>query len=136
MAAEIAFIALGSNLGDRRDHLERARTELDALPGTRVVAASGIEETSPIGPADQPAYLNQMLGVETTLAPDALMSELLRIERAHGRVRGERWGPRTLDLDIVEFGNRQLKTASLTIPHPELPNRDFWLRQLAEVKRA
>ena len=131
---EVAYIALGSNLGDRHTHLEKAYAELDQLAGSRIVAASDVEETAPLGAADQPAYLNQMIALETTLTPESLMTELLRIERAHGRVRNERWGSRTLDLDIVEFGNVTMNRPELRIPHPGLPDRDFWQRQLAQVK--
>lgn len=132
---ERVFIALGSNLGDRQAHLAYARAALDSLPGTRVVAATDIEETAPVGPVEQPAFLNQMLLLTTPLGPHALLEACLAIERAAGRVRGERWGPRTLDLDIVRFGDRVLNDPALTLPHPELPNRDWWQRELAALSR-
>lgn len=132
--SEVAFIALGSNLGDRHGYLARARTKLAALPGSHVVAESTIEETPPLGASDQPPYLNQMIALETILAPETLMAEMLRIEREEGRERRERWSARTLDLDIVEFGEQEVYSRGLMIPHPELGNRDFWQRQLAEVK--
>ena len=132
--SEVAFIALGSNLGDRHGYLARARTKLAALPGSHVVAESAIEETPPLGASDQPPYLNQMIALETILAPETLMAEMLRIEREEGRERRERWSARTLDLDIVEFGEQEVYSRGLMIPHPELGNRDFWQRQLAEVK--
>jgi len=131
---DVAYIALGSNLGDRQGYLSRARLALAALSDSRIHAESDIEETPPLGPVAQPSYLNQMIALETTLAPEDLMLELLRIERDEGRLRGERWGARTLDLDLVAYGNRELRSETLTIPHPELPNRDFWQRQLAAVK--
>lgn len=97
------------------------------------MAASAVEETTPLGGKDQPPYLNQMVLLETTLEPRALLEALHDIEHQQGRQRTERWGSRTLDLDIVRFGNRQVSEADLIIPHPELPNRDFWRRELAEL---
>lgn len=132
--AELAFIALGSNLGDRAGYLARARSALAALPGCRLLAESDVEETEPIGPVGQGAYLNQMVALETTLEPHALLAALQRIEHAEGRVRGERWGPRTLDLDIVLFGGRTVTSPALTLPHPELPHRAFWLAELAQLR--
>jgi 2-amino-4-hydroxy-6-hydroxymethyldihydropteridine diphosphokinase len=127
------YVALGSNLGDRAAHLATARARLGALPGTRVIAVSRVEETEPLGPVAQEPFLNQMVLVETTLDPAELLRRCLAIERDAGRERRERWGPRTLDLDIVRFGERVLATAELTIPHPELPHRPFWQRELAEL---
>lgn len=132
-SAETVFVALGSNLGDRAAYLAAARDALARLPGTRIVALSDVDETAPLGPPGQGAYLNQMVAVDTTLDPDALLSHLHRIEQAQGRVRGERWGPRTLDLDIVRFGDRRVASADLIVPHPELPHRDFWQRELAQI---
>lgn len=130
---DVAYIALGSNLGDRYARLEEARQALSALPCSRVVASSTIEETEPIGPGAQGAYLNQMVALETGLAPSDLLSALHGIERAAGRERRERWGPRTLDLDIVLYAHQRVHQPGLTVPHPELPNRDFWQRELAEL---
>ena len=127
------YVALGSNLGDRAAHLAHARRRLGALPDTTLVAASRIEETAPLGPIPQGPYLNQMVLLETALTPEQLLSECRTIEAERGRERGERWGPRTLDLDIVRYGERRLQTPELTIPHPELPNRDFWQREIAEL---
>jgi 2-amino-4-hydroxy-6-hydroxymethyldihydropteridine diphosphokinase len=132
-SAETVFVALGSNLGDRAAYLAAARDALARLPGTRIVALSDVEETAPIGPPGQGAYLNQMVAVDTMLDPAALLSHLHRIEQAQGRVRGERWGPRTLDLDIVRFGDRRIASADLIVPHPELPHRAFWQRELAQI---
>ena len=131
---DVAYIALGSNLGDRHGHLRQARDRVASLPGTRIIRESDIEETAPIGPIVQDAFLNQMIAIETTLDPRALLGELQAIERAAGRVRGERWGPRTLDLDIVLIEGRSLNEQGLTVPHPELPARDFWQRELAQVR--
>jgi 2-amino-4-hydroxy-6-hydroxymethyldihydropteridine diphosphokinase len=133
-ARELAYVALGSNLGDRAGHLEAARNALAVLPDTRLVAASAVEETPPLGGMDQPAYLNQMILLETGLDPHALLSACQAIERREGRIRSEHWGSRTLDLDIVRFGDRRVADPDLIIPHPELPNRDFWLRELAELQ--
>jgi 2-amino-4-hydroxy-6-hydroxymethyldihydropteridine diphosphokinase len=128
------FVALGSNLGDRAEHLRAAREALAALPQTALLAASTVEETVPLGGKDQPAYLNQMVMLETALEPRALLAALQSIEHQQGRRRTERWGSRTLDLDIVRFGDRQLQERDLIIPHPELSNRDFWRRELAEIE--
>lgn len=127
------YLALGSNLGDRAAHLAFARERLAALPETRVVAASEIEETAPLGPVPQGPYLNQMVLLQTTLAPRALLAHCAAIERAAGRERGVRWGPRTLDLDIVRYDELCIAEPDLVVPHPELPRRDFWQRELAEL---
>jgi len=127
------YVALGSNVGDRAAHLAHARARLDALPGTRLVAASTVEETAALGPVRQGPYLNQMVLLETTLEPGELLQHCLAIEAERGRTRRERWGPRTLDLDIVRFGARTVHEPGLTVPHPELPNRDFWQREIAQL---
>ena len=127
-------MALGSNLGDRAAHLAHARARLGALPGTRLVAASRVEETMPLGPVAQPPYLNQMVLLETSLTPAELLAHCLAIEVERGRARRERWGPRTLDLDIVRYGEQAVQQPDLTIPHPELRNRDFWRREIAELE--
>lgn len=132
--AEAAYVALGSNLGDRVAHLASGRAALARLPDTTLVAASAIEETAPLGGKSQPAYLNQMVLLETRLGPRELLEACQAIEHAAGRVRGERWGSRTLDLDIVRYGHRRVAEPDLIIPHPELPNRDFWQRELAELQ--
>ena len=131
---ERAYIALGSNLGDRAEHLAAARAALAALPRTRLVAQSRVEETAPLAGMEQPTYLNQMVLLETALEPRALLAACQAIERSRGRVRGERWGPRTLDLDIVRYGHRRIADPDLIIPHPELSHRDFWMRELAELE--
>jgi 2-amino-4-hydroxy-6-hydroxymethyldihydropteridine diphosphokinase len=134
-APEDAWIALGTNLGARARYLAVGRAGLAALPASRLVAVSRIEETDPIGPPGQGAYLNQMALVTTRLDPHDLLDALLAIEGAAGRRRRERWGPRTLDLDIVRFGSRSVTTARLTLPHPALPQRSFWQRALEELAR-
>jgi len=130
---ERAYVALGSNLGDRAAHLAHARSRLNELPRSRVLAVSRVEETAPIGPVAQPPYLNQMVLLETSLSPADLLAHCRAIEAERGRERRERWGPRTLDLDIVRYGARHVREPNLTIPHPELENRDFWQREIAEL---
>ena len=132
--AERAYVALGSNLGDRAGHLAAAREALARLPDTALVAASRVEETAPLAGMAQPPYLNQMVLLETRLSPRELLEACQAIERAEGRVRSERWGARTLDLDIVRYGRQHIREPDLIIPHPELPHRDFWLRELAELQ--
>lgn len=127
------MIALGSNLGDRGAWLSSARSALAMMPDTRLLAASDVEETPPFGPVPQGPYLNQMVAVETSLAPGVLLATLHAIERSLGRVRGARWGPRTIDLDVVLFGDAELTTADLTLPHPGLADRPFWQRELAQL---
>lgn len=129
------FVALGSNLGDRARYLADARAAIDRIPGTHVLAASAIEETAPFGPVPQGPYLNQMLAVDTTLTPGALLAALLDIERNAGRTRTRRWGPRTLDLDVVAYvDGRAVNDTALTVPHPGLADRDFWQREVAELR--
>jgi 2-amino-4-hydroxy-6-hydroxymethyldihydropteridine diphosphokinase len=131
--SDVAYIALGSNVGDRHAHLARARKALETLERTLIVGESSIEETDPLGPVPQGPYLNQMVAIDTSLTPHELLAELQAIEAREGRVRAERWGPRTLDLDIVRFGDRIIDEEALRVPHPELANRDFWQRELAEL---
>ena len=133
LPSERVYVALGSNLGDRDAHLERARRALCALPHTQLLAASSIEETAPLGGMTQPPYLNQMVLLDTRLEPRELLEACQAIERQEGRTRSERWAARTLDLDIVRFGERRVNERDLIIPHPELSHRDFWRRELAEL---
>jgi 2-amino-4-hydroxy-6-hydroxymethyldihydropteridine diphosphokinase len=132
--ADVAFVALGSNLGDREAHLAAARDALAAIPRSRLIATSTVEETAPLGPAGQGAYLNQMVALETELTPWALLAELQLIEQRAGRVRDVRWGPRTIDLDIVTMRDQRAEDEHCRVPHPELPNRDFWQRELTELR--
>jgi 2-amino-4-hydroxy-6-hydroxymethyldihydropteridine diphosphokinase len=132
---ERAFVALGSNLGDRAAHLDRARVALTLVPSTRLAAVSSVEETAPLGAMAQSPYLNQMVALDTSLAPETLLAALHAIERAQGRVRGARWGARTIDLDLVRYGSHRVHTASLRLPHPGIASRDFWQRELAELAR-
>lgn len=129
---DIAYVALGSNLGDRERYLAVARDAIARLPRTTVLAMTDVEETAPFGPP-QPHYLNQMVAIETDLSPHELLGALLDIERAAGRLRREKWGPRTLDLDIVKYEGQVVLEDSLHVPHPGLQDRDFWQRELADL---
>ena len=131
---DIAYIALGSNLGEREQILSRARSAIGEIDGVEVIDASRIEETEPIGPVPQGPFLNQMLSVSTSLSPRGLLGALQEIEHAEGRQRTTRWGPRTLDLDIVMSDGVEFSDEAVTVPHPELANRDFWQRELAELR--
>jgi 2-amino-4-hydroxy-6-hydroxymethyldihydropteridine diphosphokinase len=130
---DVAYIALGSNVGDREQELARARDALARLPGSRIVGMSSVEDTAPIGPVAQGNFLNQMIALETELPPRELLAALQDIERRAGRVRDMRWGPRTLDLDIVRFDTQTVSEPDLQVPHPELERRDFWQRELREL---
>ena len=127
-----AWLALGSNLGDRAGYLAAARA---ALPGAGVelIRESQVAETAPVGVTDQPAFLNQVLAVETALEPGALLEAVKRIERALGRQPRRRWGPREIDIDILRYNGRTVDQPGLRIPHPELQNRPFLLDLLKEV---
>lgn len=131
---DIAYVALGSNLGDRDAHLAMARNALAQIPRSRLIAESTVEETAPLGSVPQGPYLNQMIAIETELSPRELLSELQRIERAAGRTRDARWGPRTLDLDIVRYERQVAAEPDLQVPHPAAEERDFWQRELAELR--
>ena len=129
-----AFVALGSNLGDTQAHLRLALEALARLPQTRLVAQSRLYRTPPWGVLDQPPVLNAAVELETALAPHALLDELSAIEQAAGRLReGERWGPRTLDLDLLHVDGVVLNDARLTLPHPRIAERAFVLLPLAEL---
>jgi 2-amino-4-hydroxy-6-hydroxymethyldihydropteridine diphosphokinase len=133
---DVAYIALGSNLGQREVFLAQARRAIAAIRGTRVLGETVVEETAPIGPVPQGPFLNQMIAIETELSPGELLTELHRIEADAGRVRRTRWGPRTLDLDIVMFEHQSVQEKGLSVPHPELSKRDFWLTELATLRSA
>jgi 2-amino-4-hydroxy-6-hydroxymethyldihydropteridine diphosphokinase len=126
-----AYLALGSNLGDRLGTLRRA-VDLLGVRGAAVVRSSRVYETEPIGPA-QPEYLNAVVEVRTDLEPRALLEACLAIEADLGRVRGERWGPRTLDVDVLTYDERRVDEPGLTVPHPRMHERGFVLVPLAEL---
>lgn len=131
---EVVCVALGSNLQDPPAQVQDALQELDGIPATRVLRHSHLYRSAPMGPGDQPDYINAVAMLETSLAPHALLRELQAIETRHGRVRdAQRWGPRTLDLDILLFGERRIAQADLTVPHPGLHVRAFVLYPLSEI---
>ncbi|WP_370973081.1 2-amino-4-hydroxy-6-hydroxymethyldihydropteridine diphosphokinase [Enterobacter wuhouensis] len=130
----LAYIALGSNLASPLEQVNAAVQALGAIPQSRIVAASSFYRTPPLGPQDQPDYLNATVVLETALDAEALLDNTQRIELQQGRVRkAERWGPRTLDLDIMLFGNEMINTDRLTVPHYDMKNRGFMLWPLFEV---
>lgn len=129
---KISAIALGSNMGDSQKTLESALQRLDEIPHIQVKSYSSWYKTTPIGPS-QAEFLNGCAVLEVGLAPHDLLNTLLKIEDEFGRVRQERWGPRTLDLDLILYDNLVLNTPNLTIPHPEMLNRAFVLVPLAEI---
>ena len=131
MTVRIA-IGLGSNLGDRKTHLEEAGRAVSETIGS-VVASSSLWETAPVGGPEQDPYLNAVVVVDTDLAPRSVLDRLLAIERDHGRERRERWGPRTLDLDLLLYGDQVIDSPGLTVPHPRLTQRRFVLEPLAEA---
>jgi 2-amino-4-hydroxy-6-hydroxymethyldihydropteridine diphosphokinase len=136
-AREWVYIGLGSNIQDPRHQLESALRELARLPATRLAAVSPRYRTAPVGPADQPDFINAVACLETALAPSALLAALQQIEQRHGRRRGaQRWGPRSLDLDILLYGARELALADLRIPHPQMHRRAFVLVPLADIASA
>jgi 2-amino-4-hydroxy-6-hydroxymethyldihydropteridine diphosphokinase len=126
------YIGLGSNLGDRAENLRKARERIEAS-GVRIRRGSSLYETEPREMLDQPWFLNQAIEAETTLFPRQLLARLLMIEREMGRVRATPKGPRTIDLDILLFGNAVVHAAGLEIPHPRLSERRFVLEPLAEL---
>ncbi|PSR53513.1 2-amino-4-hydroxy-6-hydroxymethyldihydropteridine diphosphokinase [Adhaeribacter arboris] len=126
------YLLLGSNLCNREDYLLQARNLIGAQIG-EIQQQSGIYETAAWGVKNQQAFLNQVLAVETTLAPEELLREINFLEAELGRVRRERWGARVIDMDILYYANVVLQTQRLTIPHPELQNRRFTLVPLTEI---
>jgi 2-amino-4-hydroxy-6-hydroxymethyldihydropteridine diphosphokinase len=129
-----AYIGLGSNLGDRASFLERAIELLGVSDGIRVAAVSSFRETEPVGYADQPRFLNGAVGVETELTAREVLGRLLAVERALGRERtGPRFGPRTIDLDLLLYGDETIDEPGLTVPHPRLHERTFVLEPLVEL---
>lgn len=128
-----AFVGLGSNLDEPRRQVEQALGELDAIPRTRVVGASALYRSAPVGYADQPEYINAVAQLDTELAPGALLQELQSIEARHGRTRSFANAPRTLDLDLLTYGDREERTPTLTLPHPRMHERAFVLKPLLEL---
>jgi 2-amino-4-hydroxy-6-hydroxymethyldihydropteridine diphosphokinase len=124
----LAYVGVGSNLGDREATI---RAAIDSLPG--VVAVSELRETDPVGVTEQPPFLNGAVAVETDLSARELLDALLTIERGLGRERRERWGPRTIDLDLLLYGGETVEEPGLSVPHPRLHERRFALEPLAEL---
>jgi len=131
--ARRVFLSLGSNLGDRAATLAAAREALAALPGTTVVATSGVYETAPQEREEQPEFLNQVVCLDTRLGPFDLLAECQRIEHEHGRTRELRFGPRTLDVDILLVQDVESRDPELVLPHPRMLRRAFVLVPLAEI---
>jgi 2-amino-4-hydroxy-6-hydroxymethyldihydropteridine diphosphokinase len=130
----LAYIAIGSNLASPLEQVNAAVQALGEIPESRIIAVSSFYRTPPLGPQDQPDYLNAAVVLETALAAETLLDNTQRIELQQGRVRkAERWGPRTLDLDIMLFGHDVITTERLTVPHYDMKNRGFMLWPLFEV---
>ncbi|EFN7625927.1 TPA: 2-amino-4-hydroxy-6-hydroxymethyldihydropteridine diphosphokinase [Escherichia coli] len=130
----VAYIAIGSNLASPLEQVNAALKALGDIPESSILAVSSFYRTPPLGPQDQPDYLNAAVALETSLAPEELLNHTQRIELQQGRVRkAERWGPRTLDLDIMLFGNEVINTERLTVPHYDMKNRGFMLWPLFEI---
>jgi 2-amino-4-hydroxy-6-hydroxymethyldihydropteridine diphosphokinase len=129
-----AYVALGSNLAQPMSQVADALDELSRLPASCLIARSSLYRTPPLGPSDQPDYINAVACLSTGLAAERLLDELQALEQAHGRVRdGARWGPRTLDLDLLLYGEAIIDTQRLQVPHPHIAERAFVLYPLAEI---
>lgn len=127
------YLSLGSNMGERLNYLRAALAELNNLPDTKLTAVSDYYETAPWGKTDQPAFLNACCRLDTGLRPQALLEHCQEIERKQGRVRHEQWGPRTLDIDILLYGDVTIEEDNLKIPHPYMAERIFVLVPLADI---
>ncbi len=129
----LAYIALGANLGDPAATVHAALAALDSLAGCRLLKPSALYRTAPVGLTEQPEFVNAAALIETTLAPETLLDALLTVEQQFGRVRAERNGPRTLDLDLLLYDDQVITTPRLTLPHPRLHLRAFVLYPLADL---
>lgn len=129
----LAHVGLGSNLDDPRRQIEQALGALERLSDTRLLRSSSLYVSAPMGPADQPDYLNAVAALETSLAPLELLDALQAIEHRQGRVRGRHWGPRTIDLDLLLYGGQQIDLPRLQVPHPGMAQRAFVLAPLVEI---
>ena len=137
MSPTLCYIAIGSNLASPLEQVKAALDAIGKIPQSRVVTVSSFYRTPPLGPQDQPDYLNAAVALETPLEAEALLDHTQRIELQQGRVRkAERWGPRTLDLDIMLFGDQVIQTPRLTVPHYDMRNRGFMLWPLFEIAPA
>jgi 2-amino-4-hydroxy-6-hydroxymethyldihydropteridine diphosphokinase len=131
---EVAYISVGSNLNNPYQQVKSAIDKLKIVDGIRIEAMSGWYLSDPVGPKNQSRYVNGVIKILTRLSPKQLLKKLHEIEDAHGRIRNVRWGPRTLDLDILLYGTRMMSTKKLTIPHPEMKIRNFVLTPLADIE--
>lgn len=129
----LAYLGLGSNMGEREAQISTALDALDRLPDTKVLRKSPLYESKPWGKTDQPDFLNMVAEISTRLAPHTLLSHCQNIEKGQGREDGEKWGPRPIDVDILLFGDRRIRTATLVLPHARMWERHFVLRPLADL---
>ncbi|KOE68987.1 2-amino-4-hydroxy-6-hydroxymethyldihydropteridine diphosphokinase [Aggregatibacter actinomycetemcomitans] len=127
------YVALGSNLADPQAQLVAALRAMNQLPDSRLISVSSFYQSKPLGPQDQPDYVNAVACLETALSPFALLDELQRIEQEQGRVRLRRWGERTLDLDILLYAEQTIQSERLIVPHYDMHNREFVIIPLAEI---
>ncbi|WP_425388498.1 2-amino-4-hydroxy-6-hydroxymethyldihydropteridine diphosphokinase [Bacillus solimangrovi] len=127
------YLALGSNVGERDGHIIEAIRALSSDPNVDVIKVSSVYETDPVGYTDQPQFLNMVICISTTLTPNQLLQLTQKVENENGRIRDVRWGPRTLDLDILLFDRENIETEYLTIPHPRMMERNFVMVPLLEV---
>lgn len=133
---DVAYIGLGSNLAEPAEQINSARQEIGVLDRVEEIAFSSLYRSPPMGPQNQPDYINAVMAVRTGLSPIELLRQLQAIENHHGRVREERWGARTLDLDLLLYGERQISEADLVVPHPGISERAFVLYPLQEIAEA
>lgn len=128
-----AYIALGANLGDRKANIEAAARLLDSCERITLTGLSTLVETEPLGPTDQPKYMDAVACIETDLSPQALFEKMVSIEQGLGRVRGEKWGPRTIDVDLVLYGSEVISSPALTVPHSQMHLRSFVLKSMCQL---
>lgn len=133
MTTKHVFLGLGSNLGDRESYLSHAIATLSSHVSINVIVQSSVIETEPMGIEHQGKFLNAVIEIETSLTPQKLLQACLDIEIQHGRIRGEKWGPRTIDIDILFFDDQLIQEEGLHVPHPEVHNRAFALQPMAEI---
>jgi len=130
----IAYIGIGSNLDDPVRQVKEALEELDTIPDSILISKSGLYGSKPMGPADQPEYVNAVAALDTLLSPEELLQALQKIEQRLGREPGgEKWGPRVIDLDLLLYGKKKISSDTLTVPHPGMHERDFVIIPLAEI---
>ena len=127
------LIGIGSNLGSPQENCKKAISLLDELESISILKQSSFYQSEPIGKKNQPWFVNAAIEIQTTLSPESLLKTLLNIEQQMGRTRSEKWGPRVIDLDILDYEGRMINSKSLTLPHPEMLNRRFVLEPLSEI---